>query len=244
MLVPAVAVIAAIGVATALAQQVPPPVKPIDEIPTTPSSVSKLGPGLFRIGEIKVDTNKQEASAPGKVNAVQTLEFVANTQGGMKAYESALTIDTNAVTFNAAMLMIGLDKEHARVPTRHFDPVAPQGDRVALWIDWTRAGVPVRTSVEQLLFDSESRQPVPASDWVYTGSVFLPPEPTMKSTRYLADIDGVLIGFVHSPAPIIENVTGAGVRRYGMIVMNPNLGLDPETPVVLTVKALGAAPKH
>jgi hypothetical protein len=29
-----------------------------------------------------------------------------------------------------------------------------------------------------------------------------------------------------------------------MIVMNPNLGLDPETPVVLTVKALGAAPKH
>jgi hypothetical protein len=79
---------------------------------------------------------------------------------------------------------------------------------------------------------------------VYTGSVFLPQEPTMTSTRYLADIDGVLIGFVHSPAPIIENVTGAGVRRYGMIVMNPNLGLDPETPVVLTVKALGAAPKH
>src|ERR1700722_9132129 len=127
MLAPAVAVIAALGLGTALAQQVPPPVKPIEEIPTTPSAVSKLGPGLFRIGEIKVDTTKREASAPGKVNAVQTLEFVANTLGGMKAYESALTIDTNAITFNAAMLMIGLEKEHAKVPTRHFDPIPPEG---------------------------------------------------------------------------------------------------------------------
>jgi hypothetical protein len=53
----------------------------------------------------------------------------------------------------------------------------------------------------------------------------------------------VLIGFVHSPAPIIENVAGPGVARYGSIVMNPNLGLEPDTPVVLTVKALGSAPK-
>jgi len=239
----AVAVIAVVGLATALAQQPPAPPPSIEDIPTTPAPVSKLGPGLFKIGEIKVDTSKNEASVPGKVNAVQTLEFVANTRGGLKAYESALTIDTNAVTFNAAMLMIGLDKERARVPTQHFDPVPPQGDRVALWIDWTRGSERVRTPVEQLLFDNESRQTVPASDWVYTGSMFVPEGPTLRSTRYLADIDGVLIGFVHSPAPIIENVTGAGVRRYGFIVMNPNLGLEPETPVVLTVKALGSAPK-
>ena len=75
----------------------------------------------------------------------------------MKAYESALTIDTNAVTFNAAMLMIGLDKEHAQSADASISiRCRPEGDRVALWIDWTRAGVPVRTPVEQLLFDSES----------------------------------------------------------------------------------------
>ena len=244
VLAPTVAVIAAIGLGTAFAQQLPPPIRRPEDIPTTPSSVSKLGPSLFRIGEINVDTTKREASVPGKVNAVLILEFVANTRGGLKAYESALTIETSAITFNAAMLMIGLDKEHARVPTRHFDPVPPEGDRVALWIDWTRAGAPVRTPVEQLLYDSESHQAVPASDWVYTGSVFLEHGLTPQSTRYLADIDGVLIGFVHSPAPIIENITGAGVSRYGRIVLNPNLGLDPETPVMLTVKALGAAPKH
>jgi hypothetical protein len=238
-----VAVTALIGLASVLAQQ--PPVPPIDQdhLPTTPASVAKLGPGLFKIGEITVDTTKHEASVPGKVNAVQILEFVANTPGGMKAYESALTIDTNAVTFNAAMLMIGLDKEHSRVPTRHFDPVPPQGDRVALWIDWMRSRDHMRTPVEHLLFDIQTRQPVPESDWVYTGSGFLPGEGVVRGTRYLADIDGVLIGFVHSPAPIIENVSGAGVRRYGAIVLNPTLGLEPETPVTLTVKALASTQK-
>jgi hypothetical protein len=231
-----------LGLATSFAQQPQRSVDP-ETIPMTPPSVTKLGPGLFKIGEITVDTTKREASMAGKVNAVQLLEFVANTRGGLKAYESALTIDTNAVTFNAAMLLIGLDKEHARVPTAHFDPTPPRGDRVALWIDWTRGGDHVRTPVEELLFDNESRRTVPSSEWVYTGSSFVPQGPTPTSTRYVADIDGVLIGFVHSPAPIIENVAGPGVARYGSIVMNPNLGLEPDTPVVLTVKALGSAPK-
>ena len=66
---------------------------------------------------------------------------------------------------------------------------------------------------------------------------------TTYASALRADIDGVLIGFVHSPAPVIENVGTAAVRRYGRIVLNPNLGLAPETPVILTVKALGSAPK-
>jgi hypothetical protein len=234
--------IAGVGLAAPFAQQPPRPVDP-ETIPKTPPPVVKLGANLFQIGEIKVDTAKREASVAGKVNSVTTLEFVANTRGGLKAYESALTIDTNAVTFNAAMLLIGLDKDHARVPTQHFDPVAPRGDSVGMWIDWTRGSERVRTPVEQLLFDNQSHQVVPAGEWVYTGSMFVPEGRTLTSTRYLADMDGVLIGFVHSPAPIIESIAGAGVRRYGQIVMNPNLGLDPETPVTLTVKALGSAPK-
>jgi len=232
-----------IGLASVFAQKPAIPDFNPENIPTTPAPVTKLGPGLFRIGEITVDTTKQEASVPGTVNAVQTLEFVANTLGGIKAYESALTVNTNAVTFNAAMLMIGLDKEHARVPTQHFDPVPPKGDRVALWIDWTRGHENVRTPVEHLLFDSQSRETLSSSECVYTGSVFIERGWSPKATRYLADLDGVLIGFVHSPAPIIENVGGVGVGRYGRIVLNPNLGLEPDTRVILTVKALGSAPK-
>jgi hypothetical protein len=245
----AFALAAVVGLAGIPAQQpvqLPPQTpmpKPREIPPSAPPPVAKLGPNLYRLGEIQVDTAKREASVAGTVNAVTTLEFVANTRGGAKAYESALTLDTHGVVFNAAMLLIGLDRAHARVPTQHFDPAPPQGDRVSLWIDWTRHGEKTRTPVEQLLFDQETHQPVPASEWVYTGSVFVPEAPAVFGTKYLADLDGVLIGFVHSPAPIIENVAGAGVKRYGLIVLNPNLGLEPDTPVTLTVKALGPALK-
>ncbi len=204
--------------------------------PSAPPKVEKLGSGLYRIGTIRVDTTKREITVPGKVNEVMILEFVANTRDGMKAYESALTLDTDAFEFNAALLLIGLDKSRSVPPTVHFDPKPPVGDEVTLHIEWTRGSTPTRTPVEELLFDKDTDQPVPPSAWVYTGSGF-------HDGRYLAEIDGALIGFVHSPSPIIEQVGGAGVSRFGRIVMNPRLGLEKNTAVVLTVKAVTGADK-
>jgi len=202
--------------------------------PPRPSEpVQKIGDSLFKLGQITIDTARGEVSVPGKINPVSTLEFVANTRGGVKAYESAVTLETDGIDFNVAMLLIGLDVTHSRAPTRHFDPVPPEGDRVSLTLAWKRGAEQVRVPAEQLLFDKAAQQTIPVGTWVYTGSVIVP------GGRYLANLDGVLIGFVHSPAPIIEHVSGAGVNRYGEIVLNPHLGLEPNTPVTLTVKALG-----
>jgi hypothetical protein len=204
--------------------------------PPSPSEpVQKLGDHLFRLGQIRIDTAAGEIAVPGRINPVSTLEFVANTRGGVKAYESAITLDTDGIDFNVALLLIGLDVTHSRAPRRHFDPMVPEGDRVAMTIEWIRGAEHVRMPAEQLLFDRIIRQTLPAGAWVYTGSAILP------DGRYLANVDGVLIGFVHSPAPIIEHASGAGVNRYGEIVLNPNLGLEADTPVTLTVKAVGAA---
>jgi hypothetical protein len=85
---------------------------------------------------------------------------------------------------------------------------------------------------EELIFDKDKQRMIPQSSWVYTGSTFL------ESGRYLAEVDGVVIGFVHSPAPLIESVAGAGIGQYGSIVLNPNLGLAPGAKVTLIVRAL------
>lgn len=211
--------------ASALVQQPPRPSEP----------VQKLGDGLYRLGQLRIDTAKNQVTATGKVNPVATLEFVANTRGGMKAYESAITLDTDGIDLNVALLLIGLDVTHSRAPMRHFDPATPDGDRVTITVEWIRGADHVRVSAEQLLFDKIAGQPIPTAAWVYTGSALLP------DGRYLANVDGVLIGFVHSPAPLIEHVSGAGVARYGEIVLNPNLGLEPDMPVSLTIKALGSS---
>ena len=218
----------------------PPPLRapsPLRPSPGGPpiAAVERLGPNLYAIGRLRVDAANREVSVSGRSNDVTTLEFVANSMDGHKAYESALTLDTNAVAFNTALLLIGLDVKHAKVPTQHFDPVAPQGDPVEIWVEWTSGSDRKRVRAEQLLFDKRTNQPLPEGPWVYTGSSFLGP-------RYLAELDGVLIGFVHSPSPIIENPRAGAVNAYGSVVFNKSLGLPPNTPVTLFVRALPASP--
>lgn len=195
--------------------------------------LEKLGPTNYRVGQLRVDTASREVMADGEINEVSTLEFVANTRNGSKAYESLMTIDTNAISFNAAMLLIGLDPERARVPKMHFDPEPPAGDPLELWVEF---GMPLRrVRIETLLLDKRTDTTLSEGPWVYTGSVFVS---GAFGQRYLAEMDGVLIGFVHSPAPIIENPRAGAVNAYGSVVLNPTLGLAGGSPVTLIVKAL------
>jgi hypothetical protein len=193
-------------------------------------NVQRLSDTTYTVGRLHVDTAKREVTASATVNDVKILEFVANTADGFKAYESALTIETRAIAFNTALLLIGLDPSHARVPTRHFDSVPPQGDPVEVWVEWGNGADRKRVRVEELLFDKRTNQTVPEGPWVYTGSSFV-------GSQYLAETDGVLIGFVHSPAPIIENPRAGGVDAYGSILLNRQL-VRPGTKVTLTIKAL------
>ena len=71
------------------------------------------------------------------------------------------------MTFNAAMLMIGLDKEHARVPTRRFRSGPPRAI-VSPWLDWTRYRV--TDPVEQLLFDKSPTRRLERASGCYRSS--------------------------------------------------------------------------
>src|SRR5437762_1168347 len=115
-----------------------------------PAAIQKISDGVFQVGANRVDVARREVSVGGTINSATVLEFVANTYGGLKAYESALTVYTDAISFNAALLLIGLDPAHARQTTKHFDPVAPQGDAVEIWVE-TVGTESRRCRAEQLL---------------------------------------------------------------------------------------------
>jgi hypothetical protein len=200
------------------------------------SPVEKIRDKVFRIGPFEVDLVAREVKVDGVINKdVTTLEFVANTQNGAKAYESAITVMSDARTFNTALLMLALNPAHAVVPKKHFDPVAPKGDPVEIWVA-SKTGAPARRiRIEQLLYDQRTKKPLPEGPWVYTGSAF-------SNGKYMAEIDGVLIGFVHSPSPIIENPRAGAVNAYGSVELNKIAGFGPGTPITLIVKAVGALP--
>lgn len=206
--------------------------------PTTAAPVEKLGDKLLRIGNVRVDLAKKEVSVAGIINDVPVLEFVANTKGGFKNYESAIEADTNAIDFNLGLILIGLDRDRAVVPRFHFDPIPPEGDPVEVWVTWSEGGKQRRVPAEELIYDTGSKQTLPKAAWVYTGSRFLP-----NSPAFVADVDGVLIGFVHTPAPLIENAN-AVPGPFGAIRINPGLNLAPGTAVTLTVRALPLTEKR
>jgi hypothetical protein len=220
-----------------LAQQPVLPLPAANPRAAKPAPVEKLGPTTYRIGQMHVDTAQREVAVPGTVNGVSVLEFVANTLGGMKAYETALTLNTNAISFNAALLLIGLDPSRGRPALLQFDPTPPEGDPVDITVDWQQVGKPRRARVEELLYDRRTKRTLPEGPWVYTGSRFVDLG-VNGGRQYLAELDGVLIGFMHGPQAIIDNPRNDAAQGYGAIVLNPALGLAPETPVTLTIRAL------
>jgi len=203
--------------------------------PSKPPAIEKIGDHLFRVGTLRVDTAKRQITIPGRTLNAVVLEFVATVPRGVKAYESALELDTDALTFNAACILIGLDPSRSKRPQRHFDPTPPEGDPLEILVSWEALGETRQIPAEELLFDKKNNRPFSNSRWVYTGSMLLP------NGRFLAELEGVLIGFVHTPAPLIENVAVDAVGRYGAVIFNPNLGLQPGTPVTMTLRALPLA---
>lgn len=199
--------------------------------PRTVPPVERLGDNLLRVGKIEVDTKQRQISVAGTINEVQALEFIATATGGFKAYESALTLDTDAITFNLALLLIGLDRKGAYVPQKHFDPVPPRGDALDIWVEWDVNGKRVRVRAEELVYNSTTKQTLAPDSWVYTGSTFVP-----DSNAYMADLEGTLIGFVHTPAPVIEHSGSLG-GPYGANRLNPELKLLAGAAVTMTIRA-------
>ena len=229
--------------AASISEQVQVQPVPAPEPPSKkPAAIERLSPTTYRVGQMRVDTAKREVATPGTLNEVTVLEFVANTKRGAKAYESAITLDTNAVSFNSALLLIGLDPSHARPAAMQFDRTSPQGDPVELFVEWSLKGKPRRVRVEEFLFDRRTKKTVREGPWVYTGSTFIDTGQGEGKTTYLAELDGVLIGFMHGPQAVIDSPRNDAVDGFGAIVVNPNLQIPAGTAVTLIVKALPVAP--
>ena len=208
------------------------------EHPATPRNpkVQELGHGRFRVGLIEVDRNRRTFTVPAVVHQVDgPQEFILSTRGGYKGYETTLEAGATAYEFNVACLLIGLDPKAARTPRYHFDPARTAGDPVAVAVVWREGGKEHRTSAADLVKDRRTGKHLPGTGWVYTGSTFTP------DGAYMAQMDGVLVGFVHDPAEIITLADGTGQADYGYLVPNTAVLPAKGTRVTIEVKALATS---
>jgi len=198
--------------------------------------VEDLGGSRYRIGTIEVDKEARKFTVPGTVIALADgapIEFLAISRGGPKDYESLVELDVSAIEFNLACILIGLDRDKAVQPQRHFDPIEVTGDVVNVRVSWQGEDGEREMEIERLLKDTTD-----AADhvWVYTGSSFL------QDGRYLAEIMGTLIGVVHDPGSIIQHQRGLGLGNYGAVTMDPDTAPPGGTQVLVTI--VSVPPDH
>jgi hypothetical protein len=194
--------------------------------------VERLGRNLVRVGNVRADLSKREVTVNGTINDVTVLEFLANTPNGLKAYESAFTLETTAVNFNIAMILIGLEAPSLTV--NDIDRDKPlQGDPVEIWVEVHEGRSVKRVRAEDILFNKITKQTLARGPWIYTGSAF-----NRDYNSYAAELDGILIGLWRVSLPIIESPRPRPRGSYTDNILNPALKLKPGTPVTVVVKAL------
>lgn len=191
--------------------------------------VLDLGNGRYRVGPIEIDKEAQRFTVTGTTIMLAEdapIEFLAVARGGHKSYEALLELDSTAVEFNLACILIGLDADHASPPSQHFDQTMVTGDVVNVRVSWVDEGREQTFEIERLLRGTaEPKDHV----WVYTGSYFA------QDGTYMASRSGNLIGFVHDPESIIQHQKGLGLGEYGAITYDPDVMPRELTLVTVSV---------
>ena len=196
--------------------------------------VEPMGEERYRIGSIRVDKTRRRISVPGVMlpfDDNKPIEFLASMKQGHKSYESVLSLDANAYEFNLACILIGLDAERSILPKFHFDAEPIIGDPVSIRVSWQEGAATYEYDVVELLKLGKEKPEKP-SQWSYTGSAFI------DGGRYLAQMDGVLIGLIHDPASIIEHREGLGIGNWGSLTVDARLAPASNQPLVLEIRHL------
>jgi hypothetical protein len=176
----------------------PAPLPPLNDSSNIMASpIEMVSPGIFEIGEIRINKEKKEISFPVVVNMdtdSHILEYLLVENSG-KLHESLLRTDVSPYALQVSLLLLGL--EGSLNPfAEQGDPRKPEGDRVSIHVTW-QAGSQTKTAMveEWLALGKKKVKDVP---WVFTGSV-------ISNGMFLAQMEKSIIALYHDPIAILDH---------------------------------------
>jgi hypothetical protein len=183
-------------------------------------AMQSLGHERYQIGQVLVERRSHRLTFPARVAHLgeAPLEYLAVSREGRKLYESLLEADATGSELNLGLILLGFDGTRSSRPVFQFDPHLPSGQRVAITVRWGTGRAARTVTADEALLDDAQRKAVEPSTWVYLGSVIRP-----RDGKFLADLYGTLIGFVHDPADVVDHQLGLGIGAYGSVRGNTSL---------------------
>lgn len=175
-----------------------PPSQPPAVAPLPPDARFKqVGPGLFQLGQIVLNSTERTLSFPAAVNMQEGLvEYLLVSSQG-KLHESVLKTEVEPYHLHLGMLL--LNAKGAPKAEKPPDPAKPMpGDPILITVSWEDNGESRRVSGEDLVWDKQGEEPMEKGQWTYTGSRVI-------DGTFLAQRDRSIIAIIGDPDALVNN---------------------------------------
>ncbi|MDQ6633054.1 MAG: YdjY domain-containing protein [Verrucomicrobiota bacterium] len=189
----------------------------------TNSPLKQIEPGIFEIGQVRLDKNKKSIQFPIQVNMNQgTIEYLLVTSSG-KLHESLLRTEAEPRDIHLAVLLLFGDV----VTTNSADSTNIYGLKVNLFVQWKTRDADKKIRAEDLIFNAQTKSPMSRGPWIYNGS-------RIVAGTFLAQRDGSIISTIADPDALINNPR-PGRENDDIWQVNSNNVPPPGTPGQLIV---------
>jgi hypothetical protein len=185
----------------------------------TNAPLKQIRPGVFELGQVRLDKDKRTVSFPASVNLREgNIEYVVVTAAG-KTHESLLRTAAEPYHLQLAFLLLGA--KGAGTNALPEDPASPMpGDKVEIDLSWSADGKPQRFRAEEFVHDRKANGPARRGDWIYTGS-------RLRDDGFAAQLDGSIVSLItdadaliNSPRPGREDDDNWLVRTNNLPPLN------------------------
>ncbi|HEY3899814.1 MAG TPA: YdjY domain-containing protein [Chthoniobacter sp.] len=217
------------------AENEPPPANPI---------MREVSPGVYEIGQLRLDQNARTVTFPGILNMNDgNLEYLLVTNQG-STHESLLESDVPPKDVHFAMLLLGAkgsgdqggDAPPPQIDAKYLK-TAPQlkGDDINITVRWKDGAVEKTTPVEDWIINTDTKKTATRGPWIYNGSMF-------NAGHFLAQLEGAFAALVTYPAALINNPR-KGNDNDQIWIVNTKAVPAVNTPVDIVITLLPAGAK-
>lgn len=176
----------------------------------TAATMREISPGVYQIGQIRLDQAAHTATFPAKLNLAEgALEYLLVTTAGA-THESLLSTTVQPSDLHFSMLLLGA--KGAGITTPGPDDAPPtqinkeylkraiklKGDTIRITVKWKAGEVEKTAPVEDWISNIDTKKPAARGPWIYTGSMF-------QGEHFRAQQEGAFASLVTYPAALINN---------------------------------------
>lgn len=178
--------------------------------------------GIALLGTVHVDPATRTVSVDGWVNQVSgPIELLACGKAG-KTHESVFVLDVNPLDLQTGLLLLGLKPG---TPPTGLGEGPPGGPDLEIRVEWKEKGKLRTLPAERFVLNLETKKPLTAVPWLFTGSV-------IEDGEFKALAEESLVATYWDPWAIINLGAACGTNDE-ILYVNPRTVPPLNTPITM-----------